>query len=117
MSKNIINTFNLSIYNELIKRYTFDLRQLEKTWNIYQKMIGYYEKNELDYIEDIYIKDLIDIINSNLFSIFVPARPKKEINNILSSINTLHKTKNYERCIFQFKKIFNIIHVKLPEEF
>ena len=113
----MINTFNVSIYQELMKRFTYDLRQLEKYYNIYMKMSGYYEKSEIDYIEGIYIKDLIDLINSNLFSVFVTAKPKKEIMKIVESINVLFKTKKYERCIEKFNIIYNIINVELPEMF
>jgi len=114
MSK-IINTFNISIYQELIKRFNYDLRQLEKYFIINEKMYGYFEKKDIDYIEGIYIEDLFDIINSNLFKQFVPSRANKEIQNIVKSIKIQKNTKNYNRCIQNFKKIFEIINVKLPE--
>ena len=114
MSK-IINTFNISIYQELIKRFNYDLRQLEKYFIINEKMYGYFEKKDIDYIEGIYIEDLFDIINSNLFKEFVPSRANNEILNIVKSIKVQKNTKNYNRCIQNFKKIFEIINVKLPE--
>lgn len=112
MSK-IINTFNISIYQELIKRFNYDLKQLEKYFVINEKMIGYFDKKDFDYIECIYIDDLQDIINSNLFKTFIPSRVNKEINKIIEGIKVQKNTKNYSRCIQNFKKIFEMINIKL----
>lgn len=113
MNKVILNNFNVSIYQELVKRFNYDLRQLEKHYLVNDRMFGYYEKKDFDYIEGVYIDDLIDIINCNLFNIFVPSRIKKDILEIVKSIKVQKNNKNYNRCIESFKKIFNMINVKL----
>ena len=45
MNKVILNNFNVSIYQELVKRFNYDLRQLEKHYLVNDRMYGYYEKS------------------------------------------------------------------------
>jgi len=116
MSK-IINIFNISIYQELIKRFNYDLRQFEKYYNINEKMYGYLEKKDYEYICNVYVQDLLDIINSNLFDIFVPPTVKKDIKKKTDIIKVQKNTKNYFKCLTIFKEIFNLINVDLPENF
>ena len=50
MSKSALNIFNISIYNQLIHNFNSSLVSLEKYNSIYEKMQGYYTKDEIHYI-------------------------------------------------------------------
>ena len=80
MSKHSINIFNISIYKQILNQYNLNLNALGRYNSIYEKMDGYYTKDEMHYIVEVYVNQLIDIINSKNFSLFVPEKARREIN-------------------------------------
>ena len=80
MSKNTLNIFNVSIYNQLIHDYALSLNGLIKYNTIFEKMNGYYTNDEIHYIVEVYMNQMIDLINSKTFALFVPEKVKKAFN-------------------------------------
>lgn len=111
MSKHAINIFNISIYKYLINQYNLNLNALIKYHGIYTRMDGYYSKEEMHYIAEVYTQQLLDIINSNLFSLFVPQKVRKEINKYITPIKSQLASKNYYQLIKNFTTIKNMIFV------
>ena len=113
MSQNALNTFNISIYQELLKRYDYGLRQMKKYNMIYDKMRGYYTAKDIKYIMGVYKDDLIDIINSNLFSLFVPDKVKKDILKFIPIIESTYLQKHYDSVIDKFEKIKSMFFITI----
>lgn len=113
MSKNNLNIFNISIYNQLLHDYSLSLNGLIKYNKIYEKMPGYYTKTEIHYIVEVYVNQLIDIINSKTFVLFVPEKVKKEIIKYIPGIQYNFSQKNYSRVISIFEKIKEMFFVKI----
>ena len=111
MSKHAINIFNISIYKTLINQFSLNLNAMIKYNSIYEKMDGYYTKEEIHYIIEVYANQLFDIMNSNLFSLFVPQKARKEINKYITPIKSQLASKNYVQVIKNFTTIKNIIFV------
>lgn len=113
MSKHAINIFNISIYKTLINQFSLNLNALIKYNTIYEKMDGYYTKEEMHYIVEVYVNQLFDIINSNLFSLFVPQKVRKEINKYITPIKSQLSSNNYYQIIKNFTTIKNMIFVDI----
>lgn len=111
MSKHAINIFNISIYKSLINQYNMNLNAFIKYNSIYERMEGYYTKDEMYYIAEVYCNQLFDIINSNLFSLFVPQKVRKEINKYITPIKSQLASRNYYQMIKNFTTIKNMIFV------
>ena len=118
MSKHAINIFNISIYKSLINQYNSNLNALIKYNTIYEKMDGYYTKDEMHYIVEVYMNQLFDIINSKSFSLFVPEKARREINKYISPIKAQFSQDNYRQVIKNFNNIKNIffVDVEYPEQ-
>ena len=113
MSKNTLNIFNVSIYNRLIHDYALSLNGLIKYNTIYEKMNGYYTNDEIHYIVEVYMNQMIDIINSKTFALFVPEKVKREILRYLPGIRSNFAQKYYNRVIKSFEKIRDLFFVKV----
>lgn len=113
MSKNTLNIFNVSIYNQLIHDYALSLNGLIKYNIIYEKMNGYYTSDEIHYIVEVYMNQMIDIINSKTFALFVPEKVKREILRYLPGIRSNFAQKYYNRVIKSFEKIRDLFFVKV----
>ena len=116
MSKNALNIFNISIYNQLLHDYSLALNGLIKYNKIYEKMNGYYTKEEIHYIIEVYINQLIDLINGKTFELFVPSKVKNEILKYISGIKSNFNQKHYNRVINIFEKIKDIFFVDVKYE-
>jgi len=113
MSKNALNIFNISIYNQLLHDYSLSLNGIIKYNKIYEKMNGYYTKDEIHYIIEVYINQIVDLINSKTFSLFVPDKVKKEILKYIPSIRSSFGQGMYNRVIELFEKIKDMFFVKV----
>ena len=113
MSKNTLNIFNLSIYNQLTHDYSTSLNGLIKYNRIYEKMDGYYSKDEMKYIVEVYMNQMIDLINSKTFDLFVPPKVKKEIVKLFPGIKSNFIQGYYNQVIKIFEKIKDIFFVKV----
>jgi hypothetical protein len=113
MSKNTLNIFNVSIYNQLIHDYALSLNGLIKYNIIYEKMNVYYTSDEIHYIVEVYMNQMIDIINSKTFALFVPEKVKREILKYLPGIRSNFAQKYYNRVIKSFEKIRDLFFVKV----
>ena len=113
MSKNALNIFNLSIYNQMLHDYSLSLNSLIKYNKIYEKMNGYYTKDEMKYIVEVYMNQMIDLINSNTFDLFVPKKVKKEILKFIPGIKSNFSQGYYNRVINTFEKIRDMFFVKV----
>lgn len=111
MSKHAINIFNISIYKTLINQFSLNLNAMIKYNSIYERMDGYYTKEEIHYIIEVYVNQLFDIINSNLFGLFVPQKVRKEINKYITPIKSQLSSKNYRQIIKNFTTIKTMIFV------
>lgn len=118
MSKHAINIFNISIYKQILNQYSLNLNALEKYNTIYERMEGYYTNDEMQYIVEVYMNQLFDIISSKAFSLFVPEKVRKEINKYVSPIKSQLKQKNYRQVIKNFNNIKNMffVDVEYPEQ-
>ena len=116
MSKNTLNIFNISIYNQLLHDYSLSLNSLIKYNKIYEKMNGYYTKDEMKYIVEVYMNQMIDIINSKTFELFVPVKVKKEILKFIPGIKSNFGQGYYNRVISTFEKIKDMFFVKVEYE-
>jgi len=113
MSKSALNIFNLSIYQQLTHDYSLALNNLIKYNNIYEKMTNYYTKDEIKYIVEVYMNQMIDIINSKTFDLFVPKKVKKEIVKYIPGIKANFSQGYYNRVINIFEMIKDIFIVKV----
>jgi hypothetical protein len=113
MSKNTLNIFNVSIYNQLIHDYALSLNGLIKYNTIFEKMNGYYTNDEIHYIVEVYMNQMIDLINSKTFALFVPEKVKKEILKYIPGIRSNFSQKYYNRVIKSFEKIRDMFFVKV----
>jgi len=113
MSKNTLNIFNVSIYNQLIHDYALSLNGLIKYNTIFEKMNGYYTNDEIHYIVEVYMNQMIDLINSKTFALFVPEKVKKEILKYIPGIRSNFSQKYYNRVIKSFEKIKDLFFVKV----
>ena len=113
MSKNTLNIFNVSIYNQLIHDYALSLNSLIKYNTIFEKMNGYYTNDEMHYIVEVYMNQMIDLINSKTFALFVPEKVKKEILKYIPGIRSNFAQKYYNRVIKSFEKIRDLFFVKI----
>ena len=113
MSKNALNVFNVSIYHQLTNNYQSALNSLIKYNKIYEKMNGYYSNDEIHYIVEVYINQMIDIINSKTFDLFVPNKVKKEILKFIPGIRSNFSQKYYNRVINTFEKIKGMFFVNV----
>lgn len=113
MSKNTLNIFNVSIYNQLIHDYALSLNSLIKYNTIFEKMNGYYTNDEIHYIVEVYMNQMIDLINSKTFALFVPEKVKKEILKYIPGIRSNFSQKYYNRVIKSFEKIRDMFFVKV----
>ena len=113
MSKNTLNIFNLSIYNQLTHDYALALNSLIKYNKIYEKMNGYYSKDEIKYIVEVYMNQMIDLINGKTFDLFVPQKVKKEILKFIPGIKSNFGQGYYNRVINTFEKIRDMFFVKV----
>ena len=113
MSKNTLNIFNVSIYNQLIHDYALSLNGLIKYNTIFEKMNGYYTNDEMHYIVEVYMNQMIDLINSKTFALFVPEKVKKEILKYIPGIRSNFSQKYYNRVIKSFEKIRDMFFVKV----
>ena len=113
MSKNTLNIFNVSIYNQLIHDYALSLNGLIKYNTIFEKMNGYYTNDEIHYIVEVYMNQMIDLINSKTFALFVPEKVKKEILKYVPGIRSNFSQKYYNRVIKSFEKIRDMFFVKV----
>ena len=118
MSKHAINIFNISIYKQIINQYNLNLNALEKYNTIYEKLDGYYTKQEMHYIVEVYMNQLIDILNSKAFALFVPEKVRKEINKYIAPIRSQFASNNYNQVIKNFNNIKRIfcVDVEYPEQ-
>lgn len=112
MSKQALNIFNVGIYNQLVHDFELSLNGLIKYNKIYEKMDGYYTKEEISYIFDVYINQIFDLINSKLFDLFVPKKVKKEIVKYFPGIKSNYNQGNYNRVIGLVEKIRDLFVVK-----
>lgn len=76
-------------------------------------MKGYYTSKEIHYIIGVYHQELIEIINSNLFDLFVPKEVKNEIIGYINIIKSLYLQKKYEQVINQYEKIKSMFFIKI----
>jgi len=113
MSKNTLNIFNVSIYNQLTHDYALALNSLIKYNTIFEKMNGYYTNDEMHYIVEVYMNQMIDLINSKTFALFVPEKVKKEILKYIPGIRSNFAQKYYNRVIRSFEKIRDLFFVKI----
>ena len=113
MSKNTLNIFNVSIYNQLTHDYALALNSLIKYNTIFEKMNGYYTNDEIHYIVEVYMNQMIDLINSKTFALFVPEKVKKEILKYIPGIRSNFSQKYYNRVIKSFEKIKDLFFVKV----
>ena len=113
MSKNTLNIFNVSIYNQLTHDYALALNSLIKYNTIFEKMNGYYTNDEMHYIVEVYMNQMIDLINSKTFALFVPEKVKKEILKYVPGIRSNFAQKYYNRVIKSFEKIRDLFFVKV----
>ena len=113
MSKNTLNIFNVSIYNQLIHDYALALNSLIKYNTIFEKMNGYYTNDEIHYIVEVYMNQMIDLINGKTFALFVPEKVKKEILKYIPGIRSNFAQKYYNRVIKSFEKIRDLFFVKV----
>ena len=113
MSKNTLNIFNVSIYNQLTHDYALALNSLIKYNTIFEKMNGYYTNDEMHYIVEVYMNQMIDLINSKTFALFVPEKVKKEILKYIPGIRSNFAQKYYNRVIKSFEKIRDLFFVKI----
>lgn len=113
MSKNTLNIFNVSIYNQLTHDYALALNSLIKYNTIFEKMNGYYTNDEMHYIVEVYMNQMIDLINSKTFALFVPEKVKKEILKYVPGIRSNFAQKYYNRVIKSFEKIRDLFFVKI----
>ena len=113
MSKNTLNIFNVSIYNQLTHDYALALNSLIKYNIIFEKMNGYYTNDEMHYIVEVYMNQMIDLINSKTFALFVPEKVKKEILKYSPGIRSNFAQKYYNRVIKSFEKIRDLFFVKI----
>ena len=81
-------------------------------------MNGYYTKEEMHYIVEVYMNQLFDIINSKTFDLFIPIKVKKEILKYELGIKANFNQYKYVQIIKTFNKIKNMISVdvKYDEE-
>jgi hypothetical protein len=113
MSQNTLNIFNVSIYNQLTHDYALALNSLIKYNTIFEKMNGYYTNDEMHYIVEVYMNQMIDLINSKTFALFVPEKVKKEILKYIPGIRSNFAQKYYNRVIKSFEKIRDLFFVKI----
>lgn len=109
----MINIFNVSIYNQLLYNYQKSLNGLIKYNKIFERMEGYYTNDEIHYIVEVYMNQIIDIIHSKTFDLFVPKKVKNEILKYIPGIKSNYLQKYYNRIIDTFKKILNMISIKI----
>ena len=112
MSKKNLDIFKVSIYQGLLRNYKYNLRNLDKYLSIYQKMEGYYSKEEIKYIFNTIISQLDDLIHSQLFKEFVPIKIQNEIHKYLVPIKSFISTDNYNQIIKNYTKIFLMINIE-----
>jgi len=108
-----LDIFNTSIYKEMINTYEKNLSNLKKYVLINEKMIDYYLLDEIKYIVETYSNILIDLINSNLFKLFVTGKAYKEVQKLILPIPNLIKSKNFNRIISKFEDIKRIIYIEI----
>ena len=106
-----IDIFNTDMYRQLINTYNTYLSGLKKYIGIHTKLYGYFDNNEISYIINVYYNLFNDLINSHLFSLFVPNKSLAKIKNELMIINNLQKSKNYERIIIKLESIQKMITI------
>ena len=113
MSKNTINIFNVYIYNQLCYDFNKYLNGLIKYNLIHNKLIGYFTNEEIQYIIEVYVNHLIDILTGKTLSLFIPSRAKKDISKFIEIIRINLTKRDYEKIIETFSKIKNIFFVDI----
>ena len=111
MSKNSFNVFIISLYNQIVNNFDSLLHQMKKYNIIYNKMDGYYTRDEMRFIIESYSTQLTDIIHSRVLANFIDQRTMKLINQYLIPIQMLIDNRNYEQVISNYQKIYDIISV------
>lgn len=113
MSKHTINIFNVYIYNQLCYDFNKYLNGLIKYNLIHNKLIGYFNNEEIQYIIEVYVNHLIDILNGKTLSLFIPPKSKKDISKFIEIIKINLTKRNYEKIIETFSKIKNIFFIDI----